>query len=208
MQSRDLAHDSSNLTRRPREIERLGSRYPIPDRKMNRRQFLIASAAAAAAPATVFGQSFWDFPRTLWIKRATTGEEDRLVYWANGEYNPDGYRRVCHLLRDVKAQQTVEMDSTLLDILRGIQGWFEAAGIYKPIVVNSGYRSPKTNNSTEGAARNSMHLYGKAVDLWLPDVPAEYLARLALYLQGGGVGVYQGKGFVHVDSGRLRAWRG
>ena len=29
----------------------------------------------------------------------------------------------------------------------------------------------------------------------------------ALLLQGGGVGFYPSKGFIHVDSGRLRTWR-
>lgn len=178
---------------------------------MNRRQFLTASCFALspfgwASPA--HAASFWDYPRTLWLKRPQTGEEQRLVYWANGQYDTNGYRQACHLLRDVQANQTVVMDPVLLDILRGIQGWFEAAGISKPIVINSGYRSPHTNANTEGAAKNSMHLHGKAADLWLPDVPADYLARLALYLQGGGVGIYASRGFVHVDSGRLRAWRG
>lgn len=178
---------------------------------MNRRQFLSSIAigtAAITAPGLALSQTFWESPRTLWLKRAGTQEEERLIYWANGQYLGDGYRQACNLLRDLKANQAVTMDPTLLDILRGIQGWFEAAGIYKPIIVSSGYRAPQTNANTEGAARNSMHLYGKAADLWLPDVPSDYLARLALYLQGGGVGVYTGRGFVHVDSGKLRTWRG
>ena len=169
---------------------------------------MVIGTAALAAPDLALSQTFWEQPRTLWLKRTATQEEERLVYWANGQYLPEGYRQACHLLRDTKANQAVTMDPTLLDILRGIQGWFEAAGISKPIIVNSGYRAPRTNANTEGSARNSMHHYGKAADLWLPDVPSDYLARLAMYLQGGGVGVYAGRGFVHVDSGKLRTWRG
>ena len=100
------------------------------------------------------------------------------------------------------------MGPVLLDILRGMQGSFEAAGTSRPIILNSGYRSPQTNKKTEGAARNSQHLSGKAADIVIPDVPTDYLAKLALYLQGGGVGFYPSKGFVHVDSGNLRVWKG
>lgn len=178
---------------------------------MHRREFLKKSAVsllAMSAPGIGLCQSFWDYPRTLWLKRPASGEEGRFVYWMNGEYQRDGYRDVCYLLRDVKANQTVAMDPVLLDILRGIQGWFEAAGIQRPIVLNSGYRSVRTNNATEGAARTSQHVAGKAADIWIPDVPADYLARLATYLQGGGVGFYPSKEFIHVDSGRLRSWRG
>lgn len=131
---------------------------------MNRRQFLSASAVTALGlfPAgRVLAQSFWDYPRSLWLKRPATGEEKRLVYWAQGQYLVDGYREACHMLRDVQANQTVAMDPVLLDILRGMQGWFEAAGISKPIILNSGYRSPNTNKKIEGAARNSQHLSGR-----------------------------------------------
>lgn len=179
--------------------------------QMRRREFLLKSAASLLAigvPGISFAQSFWDYPRSLWLKRPATGEEARVVYWANGNYQVDGYRNVCHLLRDVRANQTVAMDPVLLDILRGIQGWFEMAGIQRPIVLNSGYRSPTTNNAIEGASRSSQHLSGKAADIWIPDVPSDYLAKLAAHLRGGGVGIYPSKGFIHVDSGRLRSWRG
>lgn len=178
---------------------------------MNRRDFLLkafAASLAVGAPGLGFAQGFWEMPRTLWIKRPATGEERHVMYWANGQYDVAGYREACYLLRDVRENLTVAMDPVLLDILRGMQGWFEMAGIQRPIVLNSGYRSPKTNNNTEGAVRASQHVAGKAADIWVPDVPADYLARLASYLQGGGVGFYPSKGFIHVDSGKLRSWRG
>lgn len=178
---------------------------------MQRREFLVKAGAgllAVGTPGLGLCQSFWDYPRTLWLKRPATGEENKIVYWSNGEYVVDGYRQACHLLRDVRADLTVSMDPVLLDILRGIQGWFEMYGIHRPIILNSGYRSPKTNSTTEGAARTSQHVAGKAADIWMQDIPADYLARLAAYLQGGGVGFYPSKGFIHVDSGKLRSWRG
>lgn len=181
---------------------------------MNRRQFLSATAkgltglGVLSLPGIGLGQTFWDYPRSLWLKRTATGEEQRVVYWANGGYLTDGYQQACYLLRDVRANLTVAMDPVLLDILRGMQGWLEAHGISKPLMLNSGYRSPKTNRETEGASRTSQHVAGKAADIWIPDVPADYLGKLAQYFQGGGVGFYASKSFIHVDSGRLRVWKG
>lgn len=130
------------------------------------------------------------------------------MYWADGQLVVDAYVQCCTLLRDVRAGSIVQMNPTLLDILCGVYGWFAQAGMERPIVVTSGYRTNATNNVTEGAARNSMHLVGRAADIRVPDVPTDYLARLGMYLRGGGVGYYATKHFVHVDSGRLRTWAG
>jgi uncharacterized protein YcbK (DUF882 family) len=59
---------------------------------------------------------------------------------------------------------------------------------------------------SEGAAMNSMHLYGRASDIWLPGVPVKDVGDLARHLQQGGVGYYEHKNFVHVDTGKIRVW--
>jgi uncharacterized protein YcbK (DUF882 family) len=176
-----------------------------------RRSFLRAAAVLPSMgliPTIALANDFWSRPRELWLKRSATGEEVKAVYWANGQLHSKGYVDLCRLLRDVKAGQAVQMDIVLLDILRGINGWFDAAGLSRPIVINSGFRTLHTNSGLEGAARNSMHLYAKAADLRMEGIPTAYLAKLGVYLSGGGVGFYQSKGFVHVDSGRLRTWSG
>jgi len=132
----------------------------------------------------------------------------REVYFSDGKLIAEGYINTCRILRDVQAGQAVQMSPVLLDILCGIQGFLQAHGQGSPLVTTSGYRSPATNAATEGASRNSMHLHGRAWDGRMPGVSGDLLARIALYLQGGGVGLYQGKGFLHVDDGRLRFWRG
>lgn len=179
----------------------------------SRRQFLTLAAcipSLALFPSTSVSADFWSLPRELWLCRNTPSgwEQTRSTYWADGELIIDGYRNVCTLLRDVKANNAVQMDVVLLDILRGVQGWLQVSGINKPIIINSGHRTQSTNANTEGSARNSLHLYGKAADIWVEGISTEYLARLGVYLSGGGVGFYARKGFVHVDSGRLRSWRG
>jgi uncharacterized protein YcbK (DUF882 family) len=107
----------------------------------------------------------------------------------------------------VRGNQVVQIITRLLDLLCAIQAWVGAYGYNAPIEILSGYRSPYTNAHTEGAARNSMHMYGRAADIVLPGLPVEYLGRLAQRYSAGGVGFYQGSGFIHVDTGRIRTWR-
>lgn len=152
--------------------------------------------------------NFWDEPRELWIARKQTGEEVKLCYWKNGRVDLDGYIKACSMLRDVQAGQSVQMDIGLLNILRAMQGWLVYCNIQEPIVVNSGLRVQSTNRKTEGAAKNSMHLYGKAADIVIPGIPTAYLYKLASYFNRGGIGFYKNKQFVHIDTGLHRHWAG
>ena len=180
---------------------------------MNRRYFLKSAAAGVVAPmlqpsAMAQTPDFWSLPRTLHLYRPETKESVQATYFADGQVITSEYERLCYLLRDVKAGQAVQMSIVLLDVLAGIQGWLRANGIQSPLHTNSGYRSPRTNAYTEGSAKDSRHMYGMAWDGRVPNVTSESLAQFAIYLRGGGVGFYQEKNFVHVDSGALRTWRG
>lgn len=176
----------------------------------SRRKLLCASAAFLATVSTrPFAQTmnFWDIPRELWLRRPSTGEELRAVYWADGKLVPEGYQAICTLMRDTHQNKTVQMDLVTLDIARGMYGWLKSFGIPRPLIINSGYRDPKTNAS-EGGVRNSLHTKAKALDLRIEGVSTESVTRYGLYLAGGGVGFYPGKEFTHVDSGQIRFWRG
>lgn len=167
--------------------------------------------AATAAPALQLesiAQSFWDRPRELRLYRASTKESLRATYWRNGQVDADGYWKICALLRDTRQNVMTTMDLGLLDILRGVIGYYEQWNWPHPIVINSGFRTKKTNDVLEGAARKSMHLQGRAADIYVPGIPIADLTRLAKYFQRGGVGFYPGSGFVHVDTGGVRSWKG
>lgn len=101
----------------------------------------------------------------------------------------------------------VQMDLVTLDIARGVHGWLNSFGINRPIIINSGYRHPKTNAS-EGGVRNSLHTLGQAIDLKIDGISAASVAEFGKYLAGGGVGFYPNKHFTHLDRGRVRFWRG
>lgn len=177
---------------------------------LSRRDFL-KTATAAILPSFFLPPSmasdFWSQPRILHLKRTATGEEVRVCYFADGQLRQPEYDRICHLMRDVRADAKTNMDPVLLDILCGMQGWFRSYGQERVIHVNSGYRTPQTNAATEGAARNSLHMRGQACDIFFAGVPVEYTAKVAQYLQGGGVGIYLQKNFCHIDKGTIRTWR-
>jgi uncharacterized protein YcbK (DUF882 family) len=179
---------------------------------MLRRDFLKASFLAPAlftgvAPL-VYGADFWSVPRALRLKRPATGEEVFEVYWQDGKFNWPGYLKICRLLRDVRADKAVQIDPVTLDIMYGVQGWLKYSKANTDLLINSGYRSPKTNAHTEGAAFDSLHVKARAVDLTVPGVSSESVGRFGAWLRGGGVGFYTNKQFTHLDSGRLRSWRG
>lgn len=72
----------------------------------------------------------------------------------------------------------------------------------KPIIINSGYRSPNHNKNV-GGAKNSQHVTGKASDIRVSGISPEKIKEAIehLILKGdmlqGGIGIYNT--FVHYD---------
>jgi uncharacterized protein YcbK (DUF882 family) len=80
----------------------------------------------------------------------------------------------------------------------------------QPITITSGYRSLSYNNKC-GGAENSMHLYGRALDLYKPHYMTFNNFRQIIYdiWQGqGGIGLYENSNFIHIDNYYPRIWRG
>lgn len=75
----------------------------------------------------------------------------------------------------------------------------------KPLIVNSGYRSPEHNRAV-GGAKHSKHMDGAAFDIAMTNHdPAafEAAARAVGFL---GFGFYARSGFMHIDLGPARQW--
>lgn len=151
-------------------------------------------------------QDFWNLPRTININRRQTGENAKIVYHNDGRINEEGYRLACYLLRDVQQGAMVSMDLRLLDLICAVQSWLIYYGFNGPMMVNSGYRTLRTNSGLEGAAKNSMHLYGRAIDFTVPGLSPINLARIAAQFRAGGIGIYPNQNFVHLDTGGVRVW--
>jgi len=120
---------------------------------------------------------------------------------------PSALAELNHFLRDFRTDDAVNMDPAVFDILYDIQIASGSVGTYQII---SAYRSPATNEvlrgNSNGVAKNSQHLLGRAIDVRLTDLDTAELRDVALSLQRGGVGYYSKSDFVHVDTGRVRQW--
>ena len=148
--------------------------------------------------------------RAVTLHHLHTGETARLVYHAGGRYLPEALRVADRLLRDWRADRARSTDPALLDLLWELRRRLETDA---PIEILCGYRTPETNDllrrrggRRSGVARDSLHTRGMAVDLTIPGRPLRAVRTAALSLRRGGVGYYPGTGFVHLDTGPVRAW--
>ncbi len=147
-----------------------------------------------------------DTPRALTFENLHTREKLKAEYWANGDYVPDALAAINHNLRDYRTGDEHVMAPKLLDLLALLHMKLESN---KPFQVLSGYRSPATNamlhETTSGVLTNSLHMYGMAIDIFLPGCELTNLRDAAHALEIGGVGYYPGR-FVHVDIGAVHWW--
>lgn len=136
-----------------------------------------------------------------------TGEKFVGEYWYNGKYLPDAFGAIKTLMRDHRTDERFPIDPRLIDVLYVMRS---RIGNSTPFNIISGYRSPATNamlrRTTEGVARNSLHMSGQAADMRLPGTRLSSLRDTAIKLHAGGVGFYPSSDFVHVDTGRVRNW--
>lgn len=145
--------------------------------------------------------------RQLSFYHTHTSESLTVTYYREGVYVPSALADLNHFLRDFRTDDAVDMDPAVFDILYEIQIESGSTGTYQII---SAYRSPATNDmlrgKSDGVAKNSQHLLGKAIDVRLTDLDTTELRDTALSLRRGGVGYYDKSDFVHVDTGRVRQW--
>lgn len=181
--------------------------------QMERRGFLKAGLTLSA---TAFLSAGLVKPALAWGNNAAysvsfinehTGETFSGVYRVGNKYLPEAFERINYVLRDFRQNEIFPIDPRSIDIVAIVHG---ATGSPNPYSLLSGYRSPKTNaalrSSTEGVAKNSLHLSGQAIDVRLQDVSPARIRDLAQRLNAGGVGYYPKSGFVHMDSGAVRHW--
>jgi len=145
--------------------------------------------------------------RKLSLLNLHTGESLNATYWAEGQYQTSELAAINHILRDHRTGDVTQMDSGLLDLLNTLH---QKMGSKQAFQIISGYRSPKTNaalsQKTNGVAKKSLHMQGKAIDIRLPGCQLSDLRKAAISCQTGGVGYYQKSDFIHIDTGRVRRW--
>lgn len=178
-----------------------------------RRRFLSLSAKALVLPFAARLPSFATravLPpdRDLAFFNTHTAESAAIEYCRSGALVPSSLLTINRILRDTRTGEIRDIDVRLLDLLNRLA---RALPTSEPFHVISGYRSRSTNDYLRahgggGVAANSLHLVGKAIDIRVPGTDLRKLYRTALSLRGGGVGIYPGSDFVHVDTGRVRTW--
>ncbi|WP_419899249.1 YcbK family protein [Roseomonas sp. USHLN139] len=173
---------------------------------MRRRFFctLSLAAAVAAPPALAAPRLLPDPPlaRRLRLRHAASGAVFSGIYHNGLAADPKAMAELSQVLADTRTGQVRAFDVEAIDIVWEMgrrQGFAE-------FTVLSGYRTEATNREVNGAA-NSQHLRAAALDLQIARARFDGFAEAALKLGRGGVGLYPGQGFIHLDSGTVRHWR-
>ncbi len=155
--------------------------------------------------------------RSLFLYNTHTQEKFQGTYTnKDGSHNKKKLKEINRVLRDHRSNDVYPIDPCLLDLLYDLISLLLKDGILKgdptsiKIEVISAYRSPKSNHllqqKDKGVSKNSLHMKGRAIDIYVPGVPLKTLRDKAKALKRGGVGYYPKSGFIHVDNGRIRCW--
>ena len=184
----------------------------LPPSDATRRRLLGLAVAVPALWVAGAGRSWADelpATRELSLLNTHTGESLLTRYVEAGAYVPAALSRLDHLLRDHRSGDAHPIDPQLFDVLFHVASRNDREPHFEVI---SGYRSAASNEQlrsrSSGVAQRSLHMDGKAIDVRLAGVACAKLRDAALSMACGGVGYYARSDFVHLDTGRVRAWSG
>ncbi len=177
---------------------------------VSRRSFLKRSAiitgAAMMSQSEILAAT--DEKKILKLYNVHLQKKFYAPFFEKNYYKLSGLFEVNKAFIDYRAKEMTRIDVKLINLLYEIQ---QQLGSDHQFNIVSGYRSKQTNEALrkthEGVAKNSFHIKGKAVDIYVPNVPLRKLKDIALGMQKGGVGYYPSSHFVHVDVGPVRSWR-
>ena len=149
-------------------------------------------------------------PRRLHIVNAHTGERfEGLFRDAEGPIKP-ALRELDKVLRDHRDAATIPIHTGLFDLLADVADTVTGGDDPLPYTVVSGYRTRHTNEMlsrfSDWVAEESLHIQGRAIDLFADGVALEDLHAAAVSKAVGGVGHYPDAGFIHLDVGSVRHW--
>jgi uncharacterized protein YcbK (DUF882 family) len=173
---------------------------------MDRRQFLSFIAGAAAFPSVAYAlPSPPPRPHRLNLLNAHTKETFSGIYRDDNGPIPRVMDELSVFLRDFHTGDKIGIDVEVLDFLSQVM---QSVGQSQATIL-SAYRTPETNAmlARKGfkPAENSLHLYGRALDVHFGDKLADAM-KTARAMQRGGVGWYPDSSFMHIDTGPVRNW--
>ena len=201
--------NSENLIEKPITIKDFehGEDSPCCSRRRTFLKNAFALTAGILLPAE-WAKAAMSRERQIQMFNPHTGENLRTVYWSPTDgYIKDSIRQISYFFRDFRQESVKTVDYDLLSILHYIQS---NVGERRTIQLNSGYRSPATNSMLARRSKNvgkkSYHMKAMAADISIKGFNSRELKNIAMRLNAGGVGIYRGSNFIHVDSGPVRQW--
>jgi uncharacterized protein YcbK (DUF882 family) len=172
---------------------------------MDRRAFLSLLSAVLAVPGVARAEPALPKLRRLKLVNAHTGETFSGPYRDDNGPIAAAIKDLSVFLRDFHSGEIIGYDVGVIDFLASVM---EAVGASEATVL-SAYRTRATNEmlarTTFGVADNSQHIYGRAIDFYLP-ARLDVAMETARAMQRGGVGWYPQSHFMHLDTGPVRNW--
>jgi len=173
---------------------------------MDRRLLLSLIAGSVAFPSIVKAVPLPPpQPFRLNLINQHTGETFSGIYRDDNGPIPEAMEDLSVLLRDFHCDERICIDVGVIDFLSHIM---QAVG-QRSATILSAYRTPDTNDKLAkqglGAAENSQHLYGRALDVHFGEKLQDAM-KAARAMQRGGVGWYPHSSFMHIDTGPVRNW--
>jgi uncharacterized protein YcbK (DUF882 family) len=168
-------------------------RISVKRMNINRRHALALMSSFIATPAIAL-------PGITLSIRNVMGESLTLRY--HGYLSSAEHAAFNNLARDRRQNISSTMDGALFDVLQGI---VKESGQGGTFTLLSGFRTRATNAILPGAAENSYHLGGQALDISREGMTVGEIGTI-LTQHSGGLGLYGNNGFVHIDTGPVRRW--
>lgn len=164
---------------------------------------LLAGPAAAGASRFYFSGD-----GRLTLHHAHFAGEVLEVRYRNpdGSYDAAALERIAHFFRSRTDGAQGAVSLRLIELLDYVEDR------YRPtrLTLISGYRSPELNQSLRQQGRRvapaSLHTEGMAADVKPAGLKLRRLWNALRAEQLGGVGLYAGDGFLHLDTGKPRFW--
>ncbi len=185
---------------------------------MDRRKLITSLAATAGLACTSIRPAFAltgqvndpNENKQLSLRNPHNNETLTATFWRSGWFDYGALEDLNHFMRDWRKDEVTEIDPRLFESLHSV---CSEVGYSKEIIMLSGYRTKATNdwlrrNPKYGAAKDSLHIKGKAIDFTLPGQAISNVRKAARKFHDGGIGYYPTQYFVHIDTGNSRSWVG
>ncbi|MBO9428390.1 DUF882 domain-containing protein [Sulfitobacter sp. R18_1] len=181
---------------------------------MDRRRFLSRAAALSVAGAmaspipAMAGVNDPATNKSIRLMNANNGERLTATFWRGDWFDAGAIEEINHFMRDWRKNEVIDFDPYLVGILHNV---CLDTRYGKEVIVLSGYRTKSTNDWLRrdpryNASKNSLHMFGRAVDFTLPQRPLKDVRNAARRFQVGGLGYYPTQNFIHIDTGEQRYW--